>query len=142
MTEPVRSTEMNCVSCVSAEVPRVLIVDDEEPFVEILSFVVFDAGFQPVTAPHGRRALEIARIQWPSLVITDLMMPYLSGSELIAALHAEAISRGASVIPSVVITGAGPEAARRAGADVVLHKPFELDEVDALLKRFLTSTNT
>lgn len=126
--------------CPEEEVPRVLIVDDEEPVVEILSYVVADAGYQPVTATHGRRALELAREVWPALLITDLMMPYLSGADLIAALRAEAATRGAAPIPSVLITGTGHAAAAAARADVTLHKPFELNEVDALLRRFLSSS--
>jgi DNA-binding response OmpR family regulator len=138
--EPVLSPETSSGGSAEPDLPHVLIVDDEEPVVEILSFVVLDAGFRPITAPHGRRALEIARACWPSLLITDLMMPYLNGVDLIAALRAEATNRGLPVIPSVLITGAGWDVARRAGADVVLHKPFELDDVDVLLQRFLADS--
>jgi CheY-like chemotaxis protein len=117
--------------------PRVLIVDDEEPVVELLSYVVADAGGVPLTAPHGRRALELAREHWPALLITDLMMPYASGAELIAELRAEAERTGRAPVPTILITGAGIGAARAAGADVVLSKPFELDQIDALVRRFL-----
>jgi DNA-binding response OmpR family regulator len=119
----------------------VLIVDDEEPAAEILAYVVADAGYLPVTATHGRRALELALEHWPALLITDLMMPYLSGADLIAALRAEAATRGVAPIPSVLITGAGHDAASAAGADVTLRKPFELEEVDALLRRFLPGSS-
>lgn len=115
----------------------VLIVDDEEPLTEILSFVVLDAGYHPITAPHGRRALELVRDVWPDLVITDLMMPYLNGAALIAALRLEATHRGVPMIPAVLITGAGWDAAQQAGADVVIHKPFEITAIDALIQQFL-----
>lgn len=117
--------------------PLVLVVDDEEPLLEILTYVVTDAGYAVVPAPHGRRALELAVEEWPALLVTDLMMPYLDGARLIAALRAEADAKGMPPLPAVLVTGAGAAAAAAAGADVVLRKPFELSEVEAVLCRFL-----
>jgi len=74
--------------------PLVLIAEDERPIAAILRAVVADAGYEPAVATHGRQALELARERWPALVITDLMMPYLGGDELIAALRTEAEARG------------------------------------------------
>jgi len=65
-------------------------------------------------------------------------MPYLNGAELIAALRDEAAARGLAPIPAVLITGAGHGAAAAARADVTLRKPFEMVEVDMLLRRFLS----
>ena len=115
----------------------VLVVDDEEPVVELLSYVVADAGYTPLTALNGRWALEVAREHWPAVLITDLMMPYLSGADLIAALKEEADQSGRPRVPVVLITGAGHAAALSAGADAVLAKPFELGDLDVLLRRFL-----
>lgn len=120
--------------------PRVLIVDDEGPVAELLSYIVADAGYAPVVAPHGRDALEAARREWPDLLLTDLMMPYLDGAGLIAALRDEAVERGVSPIPSVLVTGAGPTALARAAADVVLRKPFEVADVEAVLRLLLGTT--
>jgi DNA-binding response OmpR family regulator len=117
--------------------PGVLIVDDEEPMVELLAYVVADAGYTPLTAAHGRDALAIARERWPALLITDLMMPYVGGADLIAALGAEAAAMGRPRVPAILVTGAGRVPALAAGADVVLYKPFEVADVDALLRRFL-----
>ena len=68
----------------------VLIAEDEEPIAEVVATVVEDAGYTPLLAAHGREALELARAKQPALLITDLMMPYLSGAELIAALRSDA----------------------------------------------------
>ena len=99
--------------------------------------MVADAGYVPRLASHGRQALELARAEQPALLITDLMMPYLSGAELIAALRSDAAAGGHDPVPVILITAAGPAQARAAGADAVLRKPFELLELDALLRRFL-----
>ena len=115
----------------------VLIAEDEEPIAEVVATVVEDAGYVPRLAAHGRQALELARTEQPALLITDLMMPHLSGAELIAALRSDAAASGHDPVPVILITAAGPAQARAAGADAVLRKPFELLELDALLRRFL-----
>lgn len=114
-----------------------LIVEDEEPLAETVSYVVQGAGYQPVVALHGRQALALARSRHPALVITDLMLPYLSGAELIAALRADAAAGGEPAPPIVLITAASLVLARAAGADAVLRKPFRLADLEALLRRFL-----
>jgi CheY-like chemotaxis protein len=115
----------------------VLIAEDEEPIAEVVATVVEDAGDTPLLAAHGREALELARAKQPALLITDLMMPHLSGAELIAALRSDAAASGHDPVPVILITAAGTAQARAAGADAVLRKPFELLELDALLRRFL-----
>jgi DNA-binding response OmpR family regulator len=115
----------------------VLIAEDEEPIAETVSYVVEDAGYRPLIATHGRQALELARAERPALVITDLMMPYLGGTALIAALRADAMAAGGAAPPTILMTAASLRLTLAADADVVLRKPFELVELEALLHRFL-----
>ena len=134
-----RAAEAASVAAEPATSPLVLIVEDEELIAELLANVVADAGFTPLVAFHGRRALELARERPPALLIVDLMIPYLSGADLISAVRADAAANGHAPPASILITGAGPSQARAAGAEVVLFKPFEIEEIDALLRRFLGS---
>jgi DNA-binding response OmpR family regulator len=116
----------------------VLIVEDEGPIAEFVSYVVEDAGYTPLVVANGLQALEAAKARWPALVITDLMMPRLNGVELIAALRAEAAAdRHKPSPPVILLTAAGTTRAHAAGADAVLHKPFDLADLEALLERFL-----
>lgn len=115
----------------------VLIAEDEEPIAEALSMVVDDAGYASVIATQGQQALDLARARRPDLVITDLMMPYLDGQELITALRADAARDGHRPPPIILMTAAGPRRAAAAGADVVLRKPFNIADVESLLVRFL-----
>ena len=117
----------------------VLIAEDEGPIAAILATVVAEAGYSPHVARHGRQALEMAREQWPALVITDLMMPYLNGAELIAALRGDAAREGHPAVPVILLTAGSMKVGRAAGADVVLPKPFDLVQVEALLDRFLSN---
>ncbi len=115
----------------------VLIAEDERAIAEIVRVVVEDAGYRPVLAAHGRQALDMARIEHPALVVTDLMMPHMTGAELIAALRADAAPDGGVRAPVILMTAVNPSQARAAGADAVLYKPFDLDALEALLRRFL-----
>lgn len=115
----------------------VLVVDDEAPLAEAIAFIVEDAGYEVITARHGREALEFARKQRPALVITDLMMPHMDGKALIAALHDGAIHDGRGAPPVVLMTAGGLRQAEEAGADALLRKPFEISAIEDLLYRFL-----
>ncbi len=115
----------------------VLIAEDEEPLAETVAFIVRETGYTPLIALHGRQALELARARRPALLILDLMLPYLDGAAVIAALREDARSDGTSAPPIVVMTGASLAMARAARADAVLRKPFHLADLEQLLRRFL-----
>jgi CheY-like chemotaxis protein len=115
----------------------VLIAEDEEPIAEAIAFLVQDNGYIPLLANNGREALELARKRHPALVITDLMMPYLDGDELIKALHADAASDNHVAPYTILLSAAGLRRMRNAGADAILPKPFELDDLERLLLQFM-----
>ncbi len=117
----------------------VLIAEDEEPLAETVGFIVREAGHTPLIALHGRQALELARARRPALLIVDLMLPYLDGAAVIAAVRADAKGNGAVAPPIILMTGAGQDRARAAGADVVVRKPFHLADLERLLKRYLAT---
>lgn len=118
----------------------VLIVEDEGPIADALAFLVEDCGYLPLRASHGKEALDLARAHRPAMVITDLMMPIMDGRELIAALRADAAANQHAP-PIIILTTAGGFAyAQDTGADVVLRKPFDVSEIEALLAHYLGPT--
>lgn len=110
----------------------VLVADDEPAVLEVLTEVVEDLGHEVVRAHDGREALMIARSQAPNLVVTDHMMPRLSGVELCRALREDDRLRQ---VPVILLSAALPPEAVEAHA--FLSKPFELDEFESLVKRTL-----
>lgn len=118
----------------------VLIAEDEEPIAEVLALIVADAGYLPVTAMHGKAALEVLLQRRPALVITDLMMPYLDGRAFIEHLRTETARAGWPPIPVILMTAADLDYAQTCGADAVLAKPFGLHEVEQLLHQFLAAS--
>lgn len=115
----------------------VLIAEDEEPIAQALSMIIEDYGYSALIAINGRQALELARAHHPALVITDLMMPLMSGAELIAALREDARRDDHAPPPMVLMSAAGRNYTAPAGADEVLAKPFDIRQIESLLDRFL-----
>jgi CheY-like chemotaxis protein len=117
--------------------PLVLIVEDEEPIAEALALIVEEAGYRAVIAAHGREALDQVHQERPALIITDLMMPYMDGARLIEALEEEVQNEGGKHIPVILMTAAGGRRLEGIHPDVLLRKPFDMDEVEDLLRQFL-----
>ncbi|HEX8793780.1 MAG TPA: response regulator [Polyangiaceae bacterium] len=109
-------------------------MDDDAEVLDALQCVLEDSGFEVRTASNGVRALESLRRESPGLVLLDLMMPVMSGAEMLERMRGdESLKR----IP-VVIASAWPEQAGAIrGAQATLRKPIDLDELIALVTRFL-----
>ncbi|HEY7358582.1 MAG TPA: response regulator [Ktedonobacterales bacterium] len=117
----------------NAETPLALIVDDEEAIAETLADFLSELGYKTLMAANGEEALALTRQRWPALVFTDLMMPHMNGVELIAALRAEAADRKIKPPFIVLLTAASRRAAERTGADAVILKPFELEQIEQIV---------
>ncbi|MEO7000437.1 MAG: response regulator, partial [Ktedonobacterales bacterium] len=76
----------------------VLIVEDEEPIALALAYIVEDAGYTPLVAMHGQQALELARSQHPALILTDLMMPQMSGQDFYRELTRRSPDAAARIV--------------------------------------------
>jgi CheY-like chemotaxis protein len=118
--------------------PRVLLVDDEISSAQVLGLILAEQGYLVTVAGDGRQALARLDDARPDLLVTDFMMPFMNGADLVRAVKAlPAYER----LPVLVISGA-PEAALRPyqlGHDRFLRKPFGfdafVDAVRALLER-------
>jgi two-component system response regulator MprA len=103
----------------------VLVVDDDQDLREMISLVLGAHGYRTQEAVDGLDALEqIKAGARPALVLLDLRMPRMNGTEFLAALRARDTS-----IPVVVITGdlGGARDALAAGARTCVRKPIDMD---------------
>ena len=130
MTDPGRGDE-------TGSALLVLIAEDEEPIAEVLAMIIEDCGYSTLVAVHGKQALEMASARRPALIITDLMMPQMSGAELVSAVRADAVAHGYAPPPILLMSAAGSRYTEPVGADAVLPKPFDIRQVESLLNRFL-----
>lgn len=83
------------------KVKRVLIVDDDDALCEVLSHVIAKEGFEVVQAANGKLAKQKILSALPDLIVLDLMLPEVSGVEILRFLQSE----GRGEIPVIVITG-------------------------------------
>jgi two-component system phosphate regulon response regulator PhoB len=121
-------------------VATILVVDDERDLASLLDFNLRQAGFETLLASTGAEALAAARRRVPDLVLLDLMLPDLSGTEVCRQLKADARTRH---VPVVMLTAKGDELDRvvgfELGADDYVVKPFSVRElvlrVQAVLRR-------
>lgn len=115
----------------------VLIAEDEEPIAQAIAYIVEELGFIPAVAIHGKQALELARTSRPALIITDLMMPQMTGAELIRAVRDDAERQHYLAPPIILMSAAGKQYIDSADADAFLPKPFDVAQVEALLDHYL-----
>jgi CheY-like chemotaxis protein len=113
----------------------VLICDDEPSLRELIR-VSLDGPYQFVEADDGEESLELARSVRPDVVILDMMMPRRSGLEVLNALRRDEELADMRVI---VLTAqpATREQALHAGADIVMVKPFEPEQIVAAVQEVL-----
>ena len=121
---------------------RLLIIDDNEEILASLKTFLSKKGFDVVAASNGLDALKLYEAAYDNfdLVITDLVMPNIGGVALISIFK-----KRTPDLPVIAVTGFGeqPESlAREAQADVVLEKPFKLDELEKIVKELLAGKKT
>jgi CheY-like chemotaxis protein len=104
--------------------PHVLVVDDDPDVLEALVDVLAVEGYSVRGARDGLEAMEAIADRRPDLIVTDLMMPTMTGFELLGALHD---NPELACIPTLIITARGPAEAGRARASQVFRKPLDLD---------------
>ena len=118
---------------------KLLIIDDDEEIISTLKYFLSTKRYEVFSASDGLEGLKLldTEEQGFDLVITDLIMPNISGVGLIAIIKKKFPS-----LPIIGMTGWGehPEVlATEAQADQVLKKPFELSELDKAINELISS---
>jgi CheY-like chemotaxis protein len=116
--------------------PLILVVDDEGYIAELIAELLRDElGCTVISAVNGVSALALAREHRPTLVITDVMMPRMSGEALVGALRAEP---DLSQIPVIAMSAARQKPQWVTDGNVTfLAKPFETDALIEVVQRLL-----
>lgn len=126
---------------------RVLVVDDEPDIVALVAYHLARAGYRVSTAATGTDGLAAARHERPALIVLDLMLPGLSGYDVLEQLRGDAATQA---IPVLMLTARREEQDRirglTMGADDYLAKPFAPQElvlrVGAILRRGVATPAT
>jgi DNA-binding response OmpR family regulator len=117
---------------------RILVVDDEQPIIDVLTYNLEQARYDVLVAWDGEQALAVARREQPDLIILDLMLPRLDGIEVCRTLRKE------RDVPIIMLTARDEEIDRvvglELGADDYVVKPFSVRELLARVKNVLRRT--
>jgi DNA-binding response OmpR family regulator len=115
---------------------RVLVVDDEATIRELITDALREAGVAVDAAANGAEALRTMERNRPDAIVLDLMMPQLDAQGFVELMRLNTAFDG---IPILVVTAAyaAADAAERLGAHACLTKPFELDELVALVTQLI-----
>ena len=117
---------------------RILVVDDEPDIVALVAYNLVKAGFKVSTATNGADALRLAQQERPALIVLDLMLPGMSGLEVLEQLRGDESSRDIAVL---LLTARRDEPDRikglSSGADDYLTKPFSPQELVLRVRNIL-----
>ena len=115
--------------------PKVMVVEDEPSLVEALEFALVEEGFKVVSTRDGHDSLALFEREHPDLVLLDLMLPSLSGTEVCKQI------RAGSGVPIIMLTARDSEIDKvvglEVGADDYVTKPFSMRELVARVKAVL-----
>ncbi|MCX6944621.1 MAG: response regulator, partial [Opitutales bacterium] len=95
--------------------PKILVVDDEPDALEVLGCKLREAGYTPLFAADGLKALAVVRAERPALVVLDLMLPELDGLEVCKLMRRDPATAG---IPVLMLTAKAAELDRVLGLEL------------------------
>lgn len=117
---------------------RILVAEDEPIMQKTIALRLKKDGHEVVTTDNGREALALIASQAPDLIITDIMMPYASGLEIVGT-----VKQLSKKIPVIVLSAMGQEnvvlEAFNLGADDFISKPFSPNELSMRVKRLMAN---
>ncbi len=115
---------------------KILVAEDEPIVLKIIELRLKKDGYTVITTENGKDALEEIEKQAPDLVITDIMMPFASGLEILGK-----VKNREKKIPVIILSAMGEESvvleAFKLGADDYIEKPFNANELSVRVMRLL-----
>jgi CheY-like chemotaxis protein len=106
---------------------KILVVEDNADTLELMSALLQIEGYAVVTAENGREGIDVANSEQPHLIITDINMPVLSGTDMIEMLRENSEFKNTPIIAVTAYGKDGADRALQAGANKVMVKPVEYD---------------
>jgi len=117
---------------------KILVAEDEPMLLKTIELKLKKEGYEVITTIDGREAVAKIETEDPDMVITDIMMPYVSGLEIVAIVRKKTSKK----IPIIILSAMEQEKvvmeAFELGADDYITKPFSLNELAIRVKRLMS----
>ena len=117
---------------------KILIAEDEVLMLKALEFKLKKDGYQVDVAVDGRQAMDKVKNNNYDLILTDVMMPFVGGMEILSYIKNDPIKKNT---PVLLISAVGLEnvvlEGFQLGADDFIYKPFNLNELSVRIKRYI-----
>ncbi|HZS04535.1 MAG TPA: response regulator [Blastocatellia bacterium] len=117
--------------------PLILVVEDHEASRGFLKALFRVEGYRVIEAADGEEALSLLAQHRPDLIITDLMMPGMSGQEFIRRVRAQPHYSGTPIVVTTALEKADLISAARRGVELYLRKPLDTDRIVREVRRLL-----
>jgi len=125
------------------EKKRILIVDDDESLIELLTINLSSKNYEIITATDGKEGLDLARKERPDLILLDVMLPSMDGYHVAAEISKRMGRWGPKIVimtsRSLKMEGG---AAIMSGATDMIQKPFKLAELNTKVAKILDKRPT
>ena len=118
-------------------VPRILIVDDENDFIELLQYKLAGHGYDLIVANDGVHALSQARQMKPSLILLDILLPDLDGLSVCEILKRQPVTKKIPVIFMSALTSDVTKRTVAMNADDFFTKPLNLPRLEKRIHELL-----
>jgi len=118
-------------------VPRILIVDDENDFIELLQYKLAGQGYDLIVANDGVHALSQARTQKPNLILLDILLPDLDGLSVCEILRRQPGTRKIPIIFMSALSGDITKRTATMQADDFFTKPLDLSRLQKRIGELL-----
>ncbi len=122
---------------------KILIAEDEMIMLKIIELRLKKDGHQVIVTSNGKEALEQIKLHDPDMIIADIMMPFVSGLEIVSEVKQGKQQRA---VPIIILSAMGQEnvvlEAFNLGADDYITKPFSPNELSMRVKRLAQNKNS
>ncbi len=115
---------------------KVLVIDDEPTIATLLADIIEEYGYEVTIAFDGRQGYELAKNGVYDLIISDIMMPFVSGNELCAKLKQQSKTQNTQVVLMSAVAHMA-QLGTNCRADAFILKPFDIGVITRLIEQFL-----
>jgi DNA-binding response OmpR family regulator len=120
---------------------KILIAEDDSLVLKTMELLLKKEGYEIISCLDGLEAMEKIQTQQPDLIILDIMLPYISGLEIVGT-----VKQNISSAPIIVISAMGQQAvvdeAMKLGADDYISKPFNIKILNSMIRRLSATSAT